>query len=107
MNPAVLIIDLHRRGVAFRVVNDRLQTCGPLTDEDRALIRANKAQLLKALTGLVKVDETGLPFRPCTCGNRHFWKDTAGWRCSDCHPIREPRFLGETCTVSGKWGGSE
>jgi len=94
-NTDTLITDLAARGVILQAEGAYLRARGPLDDETRALIRANKARLLAAL---VQQPESALPADVCPCGSRHFWLSPDGWRCSDCYPWPAP-FQGETCTV--------
>lgn len=97
-----IIRTLSKQGINLQLEGANIRARGPLDDTTREIIRTHKPDLLKALSRLAEVDNQGLPFRPCACGNRHFWRDTAGWYCSDCWPISEPNFLGATVTLPEK-----
>lgn len=50
MNAHDLIADMTARGISIRAEGPKLKAAGPLTDDDRAAIRANKPELLALLT---------------------------------------------------------
>jgi len=123
MTPAEVIARLEAAGVKVRVDEKMVIHAGPsdrLTDELRALIRANKAALVEALTAVKQPEpahahdggETRQPEAPVPaperaaecmrCANltmriehhvgtrRVFW-----WRCNRGHALMEGRNFGE------------
>ncbi len=79
----------------------KLRAPQPLSADLLDELRQHKMELIAFMQQLVPLDAKGLPFRPCVCGCRSFWKPAGSdWHCQDCTPYSGILHLGDmTCTL--------
>lgn len=105
MTAATIVQTLAVRGVRLAVEGANLRAFGPLTDDDRTLIREHKPALAALLAGAESAPATAVDADPAghcpACGSPSWWRATgAGWRCSHCEPRPQP-FTGTSLTLAG------
>ena len=111
MTAAAVVAGLADHGVRLTAEGSNLRAFGPLTDDDRALIRAHKPALLALLAGAESPPATPADPDPAAhcpaCGSPSFWRSPSSptWRCSYCEPRDRSRIEAhESLTLaSGQW----
>ena len=111
MTAAAVMAGLADHGVRLTAEGANLRAFGPLTDDDRALIREHKPALLALLAGAESPPATAVDAAPTThcpaCGSPSWWRapSSPGWRCAYCEPRDRSRIEAhESLTLaSGQW----
>ncbi|MFO1360562.1 hypothetical protein [Plasticicumulans sp.] len=108
MTAAAVMAGLADHGVRLTAEGANLRAFGPLTDDDRALIREHKPALLALLAGAESPPATAVDAAPTThcpaCGSPSWWRapSSPGWRCAYCEPRDRSRIEAhESLTLAG------
>ena len=111
MTAAAVMAGLADHGVRLTAEGANLRAFGPLTDDDRALIREHKPALLALLAGAESPPATAVDAAPTThcpaCGSPSWWRapSSPGWRCAYCEPRDRSRIEAHESIVvdGGRW----